>query len=77
MLHFDVCDALSQILMCSKFLIKDCFSFSSVLAFCEFLIGSKQTSDDHGTTWIHEMKEEFKFAMLCYGSSKVKKNTKY
>lgn len=35
------------------------------------MYGAKQLSEEMGTTWAHEMREEFNFAMLCYGSSKT------
>jgi isopentenyl diphosphate isomerase/L-lactate dehydrogenase-like FMN-dependent dehydrogenase len=37
----------------------------------EFLYGSYQKSKEMGTTWIEEMKEEMKFAMICHGNTKV------
>ena len=29
-----------------------------------------------GTSWLTEMREEMKFALLCYGSSKVRTNVR-
>ena len=29
-----------------------------------------------GTSWLTEMREEMKFALLCYGSSKVRNNVR-
>ena len=42
-----------------------------LLAFFEFLYSTKQQSEEMGTSWWTEMKEEMRFALLCYGSSKV------
>ena len=44
---------------------------AALMAVVEFMYGAKQLSEEMGTTWVHEMKEEFKFAMRCYGSSKT------
>ena len=43
----------------------------SILAIVEFLYGSYQKSKEMGTTWAEEMREEFRFAMICYGTTKV------
>ena len=44
----------------------------SILAFIEFLYGSYQKSKEMGSTWVEEMREELKFAMICHGNTKVK-----
>ena len=41
------------------------------LAVLEFMIGTKQQSEEMGTSWITEVMEEMRFALQCYGSSKV------
>ena len=43
-----------------------------ILAFIEFLYGSYQKSKEMGSTWIEEMREELKFAMICHGNTKVR-----
>ena len=43
---------------------------SSGLAICEFFIGTKQQSDELGTTWWEEIVAELKFAFKCHGSTK-------
>jgi hypothetical protein len=43
---------------------------ATVIAIIEFLYGSKQKAKEMGTTWLEEMKEELRFAMICYGSTK-------
>ena len=35
------------------------------------MIGTKQQSEEMGTSWITEVMEEMRFALQCYGSSKV------
>jgi len=44
--------------------------FATILAFIEFLYGSYQKSKEMGSTWIEEMREEMKFAMICHGNTK-------
>ena len=41
------------------------------MAVLEFMIGTKQQSEEMGTSWITEVMEEMRFALQCYGSSKV------
>ena len=45
--------------------------FCRFLAVLEFIIGTKQQSEEMGTSWITEAMEEMRFALQCYGSSKV------
>jgi len=42
-----------------------------LIALCEFLHGTKKQSEEMGTSWVQEMREELRFAFLCYGSSKA------
>jgi len=44
---------------------------ASFLAVLEFIIGTKQQSEEMGTSWITEAMEEMRFALQCYGSSKT------
>ncbi len=44
-----------------------------LLAILEFFYGTRQQSEELGTSWVTEMREEMRFALLCYGSSKVRK----
>merc|ERR1712113_1130265 len=44
--------------------------FATILAFIEFLYGSYQKSKEMGSTWVEEMREELKFAMICHGNTK-------
>ena len=41
------------------------------------MIGTKQQSEEMGTSWITEVMEEMRFALQCYGSSKVIINFPY
>ena len=45
-------------------------SFSCIAA-CEFLFGTKKQAEEMGSRWIDEIKEEFTFAILCRGDTKV------
>ena len=45
--------------------------FFSLIAACEFLSGTKKQAEELGTRWIDEIKEEFTFAILCRGDTKV------
>ena len=47
--------------------------FCRILAFIEFLYGSYQKSKEMGSTWVEEMREELKFAMICHGNTKVRR----
>ena len=42
-----------------------------LLTFYEFFKGAKEQSDELGTTWFHEIKHSWAFAMQCYGNTKV------
>merc|ERR1712241_1536070 len=44
---------------------------ASFLALLEFIIGTKQQSEEMGTSWLTEAMEEMRFALQCYGSSKT------
>ena len=56
----------------TKNYFKSDFTFlHRLLAMIEFLYGSYQKSKEMGTTWVEEMKEEMKFAMICHGNTKV------
>ena len=63
--------------MCFQFLFDKCRPYSQdsfnyrFLAVIEFFVGTKSQSEELGTTWMSEIREELRFAMLCYGSSKV------
>ena len=46
--------------------------FYRFLALLEFIIGTKQQSEEMGTSWLTEAMEEMRFALQCYGSSKVR-----
>ena len=46
--------------------------FFRFLALLEFIIGTKQQSEEMGTSWLTEAMEEMRFALQCYGSSKVR-----
>jgi len=43
---------------------------ATLLACIEFLYGSYQKSKEMGSTWVEEMREEMRFAMLCHGNTK-------
>ena len=45
--------------------------YFSLIAACEFLSGTKKQAEELGTRWIDEIKEEFTFAILCRGDTKV------
>ncbi len=45
---------------------------ATMLAFFEFFLGTKQQSEELGSTWMQEIITEFKFAMQCYGNTKVR-----
>ena len=42
-----------------------------LIAACEFLYGTKKQAEEMGSSWLEEMKEEFLFAVLCQGDTKV------
>ena len=77
------CTNLNHIFNCNAYCalktsIKCCFKYtydihvlSRLLAMLEFLYGSYQKSKEMGTSWLEEMKEEMKFAMICHGNTKV------
>ena len=42
-----------------------------LIAACEFLYGTKKQAEEMGSSWLEEIKEEFLFAVLCQGDTKV------
>ena len=45
--------------------------YFSLIAACEFLSGTEKQAEALGNRWIDEIKEEFTFAILCRGDTKV------
>ena len=45
--------------------------YFSLIAACEFLSGTEKQAEELGNRWIDEIKEEFTFAILCRGDTKV------
>ena len=55
-----------------EFLIKSLIMTSyRLIAACEFLYGTKKQAEEMGSSWLEEIKEEFLFAVLCQGDTKV------
>ncbi|TRY61678.1 hypothetical protein TCAL_07990 [Tigriopus californicus] len=50
--------------------VAGCF-VATILAFIEFLVGAKNQSEELGTPWLYEIKEELKFAFKCHGRTKI------
>ena len=46
-------------------------TFYRLIAACEFLYGTKKQAEEMGSSWLEEIKEEFLFAVLCQGDTKV------
>ena len=44
---------------------------SALWAIIEFFIGTKKQANELGTTWWEEIKQEVKFALKCFGTTKV------
>ena len=42
-----------------------------LIAACEFLYGTKKQAEEMGSSWLEEIKEEFIFAIMCQGDTKV------
>ncbi|XP_059097644.1 glutamate receptor ionotropic, kainate 2-like isoform X2 [Tigriopus californicus] len=43
---------------------------ATVQAFVELLVGAKYSSDELGTSWFSEIREELRFAFKCHGTTK-------
>ena len=45
---------------------------SAIWAIAEFFVGTKQQANELGSTWWEEIMTEIKFALKCFGTTKVR-----